>query len=71
MECADLREPTELHLQIAAVAQRCLQFLSTHRYEPREIYGDSYEEFLAGVPDPMKDPKAIMSDFIYILNTLG
>ena len=71
VECADLSEPTPLHAQLAAVAQHCLQFLSTHQYQPLEIYGEDYAEFLTGVPDPIQQPKQIVSDFIYILNTLG
>ena len=71
VECSDLSEPTCLHLRLAAVAQRCLQFLTTHRYQPLEIYGESYEEFLVNVPDPIQEPKQIISDFLYILETLG
>ncbi|KAF0301375.1 Endoribonuclease Dicer [Amphibalanus amphitrite] len=71
VECGELDDPTQLHRQLEAVARRCLQFLTTHRYEPREIYGDMYEELLAGEPDPIKEPKQIICDFLYILNELG
>ncbi|XP_043238115.1 endoribonuclease Dcr-1-like [Amphibalanus amphitrite] len=71
VECGEVDDPTQLHRRLEAVALRCLQFLTTHRYEPREIYGDMYEELLAGEPDPIKEPKQIICDFLYILNELG
>ncbi|XP_050679231.1 uncharacterized protein LOC126975390 [Leptidea sinapis] len=48
-----------------------VDFLTEHRYDPTEIYGDElYEEFM-NIPDPTIDPKTIFNLFLYVLDELG
>ena len=46
-------------------------FLDNHRYDPVEVYGEEYREFCLGVPDPKKQPVAILDNIETVLDELG
>ncbi|XP_039762549.1 endoribonuclease Dcr-1 isoform X2 [Pararge aegeria] len=56
---------------MSSTVNSALDFINEHRYDPTEIYGDElYEEF-ANIPDPTVEPKAILEQFLYVLDQLG
>ncbi|XP_014250997.1 endoribonuclease Dcr-1 [Cimex lectularius] len=46
-------------------------FLDDHRYDPFEIYDESFSDELKDIPDPKTQPNSILDDFIEILHTMG
>uniref|UniRef100_T1HEL3 ribonuclease III n=1 Tax=Rhodnius prolixus TaxID=13249 RepID=T1HEL3_RHOPR len=46
-------------------------FLNDHRYDPSEIYDDTFTDELKDVPDPKKDPFSVITDFLDVLHTMG
>ncbi|BET01171.1 dsRNA_bind [Nesidiocoris tenuis] len=46
-------------------------FLRDHRYDPSEIYEESFKDEFDDVPDPKKEPAKVLDDFLEILRTMG
>ncbi|KAK9499033.1 hypothetical protein O3M35_003549 [Rhynocoris fuscipes] len=70
VECGN-PEQCELSEQLEKEINSVLEFLNDHRYDPSEIYDDSFSDELKDVPDPKKDPQLIIDDFLDILHTMG
>ena len=48
-----------------------LMYFPSTRYDPVEIYGEAYIEFIADVPDPKKVPYSILDNVENTYNELG
>ncbi|KAL0858364.1 hypothetical protein ABMA27_012247, partial [Loxostege sticticalis] len=61
----------ELDAFMRSVVNDAVEFISEHRYDPTEIYGeDMYDEF-KNIPDPTIEPMFIFKQFLYVLDQLG
>ncbi|KAI4495974.1 hypothetical protein M0802_008189 [Mischocyttarus mexicanus] len=46
-------------------------FLRDHRFDPYEIYAEAFIEDIKKIPDPTIKPLEMISEFLFILRTLG
>lgn len=64
-------ERSEVEMEVRLLVSKALDFLREHRYDLVEVYGQEYQEFCAGLPDPNTEPRQILLDFLDVLNNLG
>nr|ACC62400.2 ribonuclease III [Penaeus monodon] len=67
----DPDERSEVELEVRRLVGEALSFLDNHRYDLVEVYGPEYQEFCDDLPDPNKEPRQILMDFLDVLNNLG
>lgn len=67
----ELTELTDLQIELRTVIESAKEFLLDHRYDPREIYNEQFEEELKDIPDPKAQPMQLLDEFVEILTELG
>ncbi|XP_014605688.1 PREDICTED: endoribonuclease Dcr-1 isoform X2 [Polistes canadensis] len=61
--------------ELSKLMEQCVKdardFLEDHRFDPSEIYADSFLEEIKKIPNPTITPCHLISEFLFILKTLG
>ncbi|XP_043489191.1 endoribonuclease Dcr-1 isoform X3 [Polistes fuscatus] len=61
--------------ELSKLMEQCVidarAFLRDHRFDPSEIYDDSFLEEIKKIPNPTITPRHLIKEFLFILKTLG
>ena len=48
-----------------------LEFISDHRFDPVEVYGEDFAEYFKAISSPTVEPNKILNELLFVLDNYG